>query len=1820
MDAEGELGSIAIVGMAGRFPGARNLRDYWNNLRDGVESIARLTDTELLASGLDAELISRPNYVKAKGVLADCECFDAAFFGFGPREAELLDPQQRVFLECAWEALEDAGYFPSRQPSSVGVYAGAGLNSYLLNNVVPRLGFELGGAASYQAFVANDKDFLATRVSYKLDLRGPSLTVQTACSTSLVAVATACQALLAYQCDAALAGGVAIGFPHRAGYLFQDGMILSGDGHCRPFDEHAAGTVLGNGAGVVVLKRLADALRDGDDIRAVIRGVAVNNDGAAKAGYTAPSPDGQLEVIAQAQALAGVEPESVSYVEAHGTGTPVGDPIEIAALSRAFGASSRQQFCGIGSVKSNIGHLDAAAGIASLIKVVLALEHEQLPPTLHFKTAGARIRFEDSPFFVVDALRPWPRTRAPRRAGVSAFGIGGTNAHLVLEEAPRPALPAAPAARPFEILTLSARSRTALTELVSRYASFLRDPEAPPLSDVCWTANMSRARFAFRASIVASSREHASDELTRWLTSESAVSAPPNSGSALKVGFLCTGQGSQYVRMGRELYEAEGVFRRELERCLGELGDGGALWRVMNGEGGEEELERTEHAQPALFAIGYALSKLWQSWGVEPAAVLGHSVGEYVAATVAGCLEPEAAMRLVSERGRLMQRAKSGGGMLAVFGEEEEVRELCVEEWGLSVAAENGGGEWVYSGPEAALGLLGERCAERGLKTRKVKTSHAFHSAALDEILDEFERACGGVESRAPRLALVSNVSGRVKGDAPDGKYWRRQARETVRFGAGLATLKELGCNAFIELGPQPVLTSLGQRALGSAGLDWLPSLRRGHSDCRQLFQSLGALFVRGAELDWRAVSGGNGRRRSSLPSYPFERTRHFLEPVARREHQAATPSAGERLLGTRLDLALEETVYEARYRGDELELLADHRYFGRITMPAVGYLALMLAAAEGVFPGNAAELSDITFLRPLTLADDEERVVQTVVSVAAGGGAAIRVASRAPEEPSFTVHATCSARHVSGVGRAGPSFASSGAQRTITRAEFYGRLRQSEVEFGPRFQWIDRLHIADGQSGVELAPARDFRPSAEELLPGLCEACLQALSAAANPDFMDEGAVDIRVPLAIERFWFRRGAAGPYRAHARVQAGSPASGAGFSGDAELVDGDGLLAAELSGVRFQRVNRETLQTRSVVHGGLRHELHWEPEASATSTRPSWGTTLVLCRAPANALVAELEARAGRAILVTLGSSFAALGPSQYRTRAQADDILRVLEESSASAPIERVLYLHASALENAAVGREERGDYEEPGLAELLACGQALARYSGGPTPRLWLVTRSAQAVSAEEQPSPGPAALWGLARGLGVEHPELFVSSVDLDMTLDRVGSKLLLDSLVEGQASSEVLLRNGARHTLRLRRAQPVRASGTLALDPSATYLITGGLGGVGSNLARFLVERGARRLCLIGRRANEAAKAELAGLAELGVNVRVEAIDVSDEGRLLPLLESLKRDGNLRGVFHAAGVLDDGVLLQQSAERLNAVVRPKLVGAVLLDCHTRDVPLDYFVSFSSLSAIIGAPAQAGYAAANAALEAVTHARRARGLPALCVAFGPWRATGMAANGGERARRFRDERGISELEPREALLELEALLWGDGGHAVVARVDWNRMASSSPTARSLLFALADERPTANPATRSAEFLERWRAASARERRELLGQQLREQAARVIGLAPSAPIDPRQPLGELGLDSLMAVELRNALGALLGRSLPASLLFDYPSLAGLQDYLIKILDTESSPARAPAPARAEPESPPEPLPSDISDLSQGELEALLDQKLASIDALLETS
>ncbi len=876
---------IAIIGMAGRFPEAQNLEQFWDNLKNGVESIHFYQDKELQELGVDEALINHPQYIKAGGKLDGIDLFDAEFFGVNPKEAELLDPQHRLFLECAWEALENAGYDSEKYSGTIGVYGGAGMNGYLFNLYTnPKI---RNSVSNYQLFLASDKDFLTTRVSYKLNLSGPSIDIQTACSTSLVAVHLACQSLLSGDCDIALAGGVAIS--KQVGYLYQEEGIYSPDGHCRTFDDQAQGTVGGNGVGIVVLKRLEDAINSGDSIQAIIKGSAINNDGAFKVSYTAPRIDTQAQVIRAAQVMAEVEPETISYIEAHGTGTALGDPIEFSALTQAFRAGTeKKNFCAIASVKPNVGHLDAAAGVAGLIKTILALKHHQIPPLVHFKKPNEQIDFEDSPFYVNTSLSNWKTNNYPRRAGISSFGIGGTNAHVILEEAPT-VQPSSPS-RPWQLLLLSAKTNTALETATNNLVTYLKQHSDLNLADIAYTLKIGRREFNYRRMMVCQTLEEGIKTL-EFLEPDQ-VFTQFQEPSHRSVIFMFPGQGTQYVNMGLELYQTEPIFREIVDDCSEtlkphlnlDLRD--ILYSKQSQS--DENINETLYAQPALFVVEYALAKLWMAWGIYPEAMIGHSVGEYVAACLAGIFSLEDALFLIANRGKLMQQ-QPPGAMISVALSIEDVQPLLSSE--IAIAASNAPKLSVLSGSIAAIERLQEQLEKQGIPYKRLHTSHAFHSPMMDYAQTEFLEIIEKVSLNNPQIPFISNITGTwiTAEQATDPNYWAKHLRQTVLFSSGIAELIKDKSRIFLEVGPGRTLSSLTKQQSDFKEQLVLSSIRHpqyNQSDTAFLLTTLGKLWLVGVNINWSGFYTDENRQRLPLPTYPFERKKYWVEPSSEPQQQ----------------------------------------------------------------------------------------------------------------------------------------------------------------------------------------------------------------------------------------------------------------------------------------------------------------------------------------------------------------------------------------------------------------------------------------------------------------------------------------------------------------------------------------------------------------------------------------------------------------------------------------------------------------------------------------------------------------------------------------------------------------------------------------------------------------------------------------------------------------------------------------------------------------------------------------------------------------------
>ena len=1071
---------IAIIGIGCRLPGGADDPDgLWALLRDGVDAIS-----EVPADRWDIDEYYDPDpttpgkmSTRHGGFLRDVDRFDARFFGISPREAAAMDPQQRLLLEVTWEALEHAGQAPAElMGSRTGVFVGIGTGDYA-QLTLGRQGIE-GLGAYYASGIAHS--IASGRISYTLGLQGPSVSLDTACSSSLVAVHLAVQSLRAGESDLSLAGGVNLMLGPEMTITLSKYQMMAPDGRCKFAAASADGYVRAEGCVVVALKRLSDAQAAGDRILAVIRGSAVSQDGASS-GLTAPNGPAQEAVIRAALADGGVAPNDVSYVEAHGTGTALGDPMELQALGAVYGIDRpADQPLIVGSLKSNVGHMEAAAGVGGLVKLAVMLQHGAIPASLHVSEPSPHIAWDELPVTVPVALQPWPAADGRRRAGLSSFGFSGTNVHLVVESAPPAPPEAAVDGRPLHVLTLSARSDAALADLAARYAEQLGRQPAPDLAEVALTAGAGRSHFPHRLAAVAPDAEAAAGQLVAYAAGEQApglVAGTVERSDPPKMAFLFGGQGAQYAGMGRSLYSTQPAFRAALDRCADILDDRlpRPLLDLLFAEPGSDAarlLDQTGCTQPALVALEYALAELWRSWNVTPAAVLGHSVGEYTAAIVAGVLSLEDGLLLVAERGRLMQGLPAGGAMAAIFAPPAEVdAAVAAQDGTITVAARNGPAHVVVSGASTSVEAIVERFAAAGVRTQRLNVSHAFHSQLLDPMLDDLERAAAAVTLQRPRVRLISNLTGEAAGaDLLTPGYWRRHAREAVRFEDGVQQLVRLGCEVFIDIGPHPTSLGMGQAVVAPGTGLWLPSLRKGRDDWQQLLESLASLYTRGAAIDWAGVHRPHARRLLPLPTYPFERERHWIAPAP--TGRARRVSSGHPLLGPRLRSALPQAQFEQELSVDRVDYVRDHVVFGTSILPGTGFVELALAA--GAELGLPAVLDEVEILAPLVVADDEICAVQTILTPE-GHGAAFEVLSQVPGTSTWQLHAR---------GRVGGfSLPVDGADLHALRArsaaaatgdDHYERLGAHGLAFGASLRGVQQVEHGDGAAlGVDRAAGR---------------------------------------------------------------------------------------------------------------------------------------------------------------------------------------------------------------------------------------------------------------------------------------------------------------------------------------------------------------------------------------------------------------------------------------------------------------------------------------------------------------------------------------------------------------------------------------------------------------------------------------------------------------------------------------------------------------------------------------------------------------------------
>ena len=2098
--------AIAVVGMACRFPGAPNLQAFWNLLHEGQDAI-----TEVPLSRWDTSQIKAASDRRTQwgGFLKQVDQFDPKFFGLSPREAAHMDPQQRLLLEVCWEALENAGLSAAELEGSYsGIFIGVSNGDY------SRLqGSQLDKDVYYGT--GNAFSIAANRLSYFLDWRGPSWAIDTACSSSLVAVHQACQNLKTGECDLALAGGVNLILDPQLTVTFSQAQMLAADGRCKTFDASADGYVRSEGCGVVALKRLSDATKDGDNIVGIIKGSAVNQDGRSN-GLTAPNSLAQQAVVRQALATAGVSDRDISYIEAHGTGTSLGDPIEVNALRAVFTTKREDnQPCYLGSVKTNIGHLEPAAGVAGLIKVLLSLQHQKIPPHLHFQKINPYIQLEDTPLKIPTSSQDWPsdesslssmQTAKTRIAGISAFGFGGTNAHVIVSEPPQilQSQIAQQAAehtikdRPLHLLTLSAKSQESLEALVLRYQDFLQENSDLSLPNVCYTTNVGRSHFSHRLAVLASDTAQLPKKLKNNIgiaRGERSNQKPP------QIAFLFTGQGSQYINMGKALYDTQPTFRKAIDRCAEILASVNiSLLDILS----SKDIHQTAYTQPALFATEYALAQLWQSWGVEPSVVLGHSVGEYAAACIAGVFSLEDGLKLIAARGRLMQALPAGGEMLSVLATLEDAQTwIAPYQNKVSVAAINGPSSIVVSGEGEAVEAIARLLTQKGIKHQKLNVSHAFHSPLMEPMLADFEAIATQITYAPPNISFISCVTGQpVTNEIATPQYWIDHVQQPVDFAAGLSTLHRSECSIYLEIGPKPLLLGMGKQCLPPAKGQWLPSIRP-ENDWQQMLQTLGQLYISGLSIRWRSVDKGHSRYKVLLPTYPFQRQRYWseskrtsLSATAIQHRKTAHPLTGQKIFSP-----VPPTQFQAQVGIQQPAYLTHHRVFGQAILPAAAYLEIAIASATAASIPNPI-LTNVSIQRGLILPESDTLTIQTVLTPADNNTQQFQVFSLVPTdsgadssmEPSWICHAKGTIQTSEPITPPSVDLELEKANflQQISTQSYYKVLHQQGLEYGDDFQAIQQLWAAPHQALGEIELPETLSSTPYQIHPVLLDASFQILAAAIG----ETQSQDIYLPAGVERLSLY----GPIDNNlwALGSIAESSSEKQLIGDVKLLSASGKIVVHVEGLKLNRTNRDVLlrYLQPDVPPAL-YKMTWKkatlPQTPAPILSKRW---LVFATASgvSKQAIEQLQNQGHTCIVVQNGTSYQQLDSQQYQINPSSPNDFQQLSEAVPSP--HGIIYLWGTACT----------DFD---MTQLLGCKSIFYLVGAFAKNRvsapLWLVTQAAQQVQTESL-QVHQSSIWGLGRVIALEHPELSCRCADISVDLGTV--RQLVEEILSPSVENQIAYRGGDRYIARLtpydetesgtlaipsgesfqlklteyglidnltlqetRRRSPapkeveiqVAAAGlnfrdvlntlgllkdyyaehlgithasqltfgfecagtvvavgeevaglkidddviatmltdgvsrfvttrsefvipkpknitfaeaatlplafltayyglhylanlkagdkvlihaaaggvgqaavqiaqkadaeifataslskwdflkrqgihhvmnsrTLAFadnimvltngkgvdvvlnslngdfidksfeaiapngrfvelgkigiwdkqkvkhnhpnvqyfpfdlgevtkaDPAlihdvwhelsdrfiqndfhplpiktfsiqqttqafrhiqqakhigkvvltlpntqpsdvsingnSCYLITGGLGALGLQVAQWIVTQGGRYIALTGRRApTDSAQIAIKQLEDSGANISILLGDISVQEDVENIFEQLAELPALKGIIHAAGVLEDGLLSQLTWPQFKKVLAPKVDGTWHLHQQTQRLSLDFFVCFSSIASLIGSPAQGNYAAANAFMDSLMQHRRATGLPGLSINWGPWANAGMAAQLDTSAQNRMSARGITPIQPEQGLQILGDLLKQTSAQAGVFSIDWPKFNAQMPPGVSL--PVLEHFKTAKREDARGDRLqglEKLKQLPAGDRRHHLMQHIQTEIADVLGYDSPDDIALTQPLADLGVDSLMAVELANQLEYNLGPTIPASFLFEHPTLEGLVNYLIE--------------------------------------------------------
>ncbi len=1808
---------LAIIGIGCHFPGGATSPDaFWDLLCAGTDATR-----EVPADRWDVRKFYDPNPSKSGkmntyrgGYLEHLDLFDAHFFGISPREAMWLDPQQRLLLQVTWEALEDAGQVAEHLAgSNTGVFMGGFTLDYqLLQNYGVLSRYELQTHSATGMMMT----MLANRVSYVFGFHGPSMAVDTACSSSLVAVHLASQSIWNGECSLALAGGVNAMIVPTMTIAESKGGFLSPDGRCKTFDASANGYARGEGAGVVLIKPLARAQADGDPIYAVIRGTAVTQDGHTN-GITVPNQFAQETAMRQAYERAGIAPKDVQYVEAHGTGTPVGDPIEARAIGSVL-SLDRPDYdrCIISSVKTNIGHLEAAAGVAGLIKTALSLQHRQIPPNIQFHTPNPNIPFDELKLRVPTTLETWQETAGPALAGVNSFGFGGTNAHVVLQEASpvqKIERPMNENGRPY-LLPLSARSPEALHAVAEKYAAFLANPElSASLHDIAYSSSLRRSHHDYRLALVVHSKEEAAAHLAAYLadTQRAGTSAGRVAlNERPKIVFVCSGMGPQWWAMGRDLLEHEPLFRASIERTDAELHQytGWSLLDELMADEADSQMEETAYAQPANFAIQIALAELWRSWGIEPDAIIGHSTGEVAAHYLAGALSFEDAVLVIYHRSRLQQKTSGQGRMLAVGLTSETLNQAVHDAGpGVSVAAINSPSAITLVGEAAVLENMAAQLQTFQVFHRFLVGKVPYHSHFMEPLQDELLALLAGLQPHTATVPLYSTVTGtRINGNEVNAGYWWQNVRATVLFADALTQLIKDGYGTFVELSPHPVLANSIKELLAQENRIGIvvPSLRRREEDRAIILGSLGMLYTQGYPVAWPTfyAHGGNFVH---LPAYPWQLKRHWTESLETRDDRLLV--SVHPLLGQHMSSA--HATWESEISTHLLPYLADHRIQGNVLLPGTAFIEMALAAAREVFGEGEYILEDLTFRKALFLSEASDPRLQTVIHPQQ---ATVEIYSYTPTgDARWTLHVSATLRRQLAVEKnlqKELDAARTTCTNTLSHEAFYQQTQQMGFQYGPTFQSITEVQVGTnvGLGTLHVPEAIAAEMTAYGFHPALLDAAFQVLLVA-RPETGSafQSNPTPYLPVGVERLHILKQPEREMQVYAQLL---QADAQLVVGNIQLLDMQGNLLVEIERFRAQSLEAAISLSPERLDRAL-YELEWQPKersaenADADTRRiPSTGGWIILSDhgGVGQALSSYLEQQKERYVLVSPSDTTHLLHQDRHyainpNRPEQFQQLFSTLAEQGPFSRIVHLWSLNSTFTEDTSISILEQE--QEVGVLAIMHLMQTLAQSGWSQMPRLWLVTQGAQVVaSPTEEVAIAQAPLWGLGRVIGhQEFSSMWGGLIDIDLKAIEEQIPLVFQELARPTEEDQIAFRDGQRYVVRMVTSTHLTPALPATFRPDGSYLITGGLGKLGLLVARWMVTQGARRLILMGRtlvpsrsdwyqmavdHPQKALVQSIQELEALGASIHLAALDVAEEDQLVSFLAEYERLGwpPIRGVIHTAGVVQDELLLRMKKETFLRVLRPKLRGGWLLHKALKEAPLDFFILFSSTGSVIASLGQGNYAAANAFLDGLAHYRRSQGLPALSIGWGPW-SVGMVEQ--LNLEQFYARRGIELITPEIGMQILGRIQGQSPAHLTVISANWMIARETSPFGTMPpMFALLGEQDEEQAMGESIEdtlsLLTQLGEVQVAERQEFLEAHLQELIARVLQLDP-AQFSSQEALSSLGMDSMMAVEVKRRIDTSLKVDVSVLELLQGISIAQLTTHLLALLQLDGAEHRGEA-------------------------------------------